>query len=76
MARNRISISFSKKYENEYELLLKEPNASELVCELLKKHYEGDVTNKDIMKRIEELINTNNIKEYDEDLRHALDSWD
>lgn len=76
MARNRISVSFSKKYEHEYDLLLKEPNASELICELLRKHYEGDVTNRDIMKRIEELIKNNNIKDYDKDLNAALDAWD
>lgn len=76
--RNRLSISFSKKYSREYELILKENNASELICELLKKHYEGDITNKDIMNRINELFsNLSNINiNIDEDLDEAIDSWD
>lgn len=77
--RNRLSISFSKKYSREYELILKENNASELICELLKKHYEGDITNKDIMNRINELfsnLSNININIIDEDLDEAIDSWD
>lgn len=76
--RNRLSVSFSKKYSREYELILKENNASELICELLRKHYEGDITNRDILNKITELFE--NIKidstNHDEDLKEAIDSWD
>ena len=78
MARSRLSVSFSKKYEKEYELILKEPNASELICELLRKHYEGDVTNKDIMNKIDKLFDKlkGGYVEEDEDLDDAIDAWD
>ena len=76
--RSRISVNFSKKYSKEYEMILKEDNASELICELLKKHYEGDITNKDIMNKIDKLFDKlkGGYIEEDEDLDDAIDCWD
>lgn len=77
--RNRLSVNFSKKYTREYELISKEDNASELICELLRKHYEGDITNKDIMNKIDELfgrLKDGYTEETDEDLDDAIDAWD
>ncbi|HSQ88720.1 hypothetical protein [Romboutsia sp.] len=34
-------ISFTEEYENEYNRLIKEGNASQLVCELLRDHYNS-----------------------------------
>lgn len=78
LTRSRVTVNFSKKYSKEYELLLQEKNASELVCELLKKHYEGDITNKDIMNKIESLFDKlkDGYEAQDEDLQDALDCWD
>ncbi|MGL4801867.1 MAG: hypothetical protein ACRC18_06350 [Cetobacterium sp.] len=77
-ARNRISVNFSKKYSKEYELILKEDNASELICELLKKHYEGNVSNEDIMNKLDKLFDKlkGGYIEEDEDLDDAIDAWD
>lgn len=75
MARNRISVSFSKKYSDIYELVLKEDNASELICELLKKHYEGDITNRDIMDKIEYILSNVKVNTIDTDLQNAIDCW-
>lgn len=75
MARNRISVSFSKKYSDIYELVLKEDNASELICGLLKKHYEGDITNRDIMDKIEYILSNVKVNTIDTDLQNAIDCW-
>lgn len=76
--RNRISVNFSKKYSKEYELILKEDNASELICELLKNHYNGYVTNNDIMDKLDKLFDKlkGGYIEEDEDLDDAIDAWD
>ena len=34
-------ISFTSEYQNEYDKLIKEGNASQLVCELLREHYSS-----------------------------------
>ncbi len=76
--RNRISVNFSKQYTNEYHLIMQEKNASELICQLLRKHYTGDVTNADIFNKIDELLHKINgvkIEIEDEDLDNAIDSW-
>lgn len=77
-SRNRITVNFSKQYTNEYNLIMQEKNASELICKLLRKHYTGDVTNKDILNRIDELFDKLNgvkVEIEDEDLDNAIDSW-
>jgi cytoplasmic iron level regulating protein YaaA (DUF328/UPF0246 family) len=33
-------VSFTEEYEEEYNKLLKESNASKLICELLRNHYQ------------------------------------
>lgn len=39
---NTKSISFNKYYEKEYKFLMEQSNPSSFVCELIRKHMQGD----------------------------------
>lgn len=36
MKKRKISVSFSKNYEDVYEFLIKKPNISQFICEVIK----------------------------------------
>ena len=42
MASKTKSISFKEKYSKQYDFLLEQDNPSGFVCELIKKHMEGE----------------------------------
>lgn len=54
MAKSKTkSISFKEKYNEQYDFLLKQDNPSGFVCELIKKHMEGE---DDFEKRVKEIL--------------------
>lgn len=50
MDRQIKAISFTEEYKSEYDKLLKEGNASLLICELVRDHYNKRYGLKDIEK--------------------------
>lgn len=50
MDRQIKAISFTEEYQNEYNKLLKEGNASLLICELVRDHYNRNYGISDIGK--------------------------
>lgn len=60
-ARQVKGISFSDEYMQEYLMLQREHNASQLICELLREHYSHNDYNLRCVKRdlthIKEILN-------------------
>lgn len=51
----RMTVNFSKEYEQEYEKLIKESSSSKVVCEAIKKYYFEQITkpsDEDIMEKL------------------------
>lgn len=54
MARSKTkSISFKEKYSEQYNFLLTQDNPSGFVCELIKKHMEGE---DDFESRVKDIL--------------------
>nr|DAE54197.1 MAG TPA: hypothetical protein [Caudoviricetes sp.] len=67
-ARQVKGISFSDEYMNEYLLLQRENNASQLICELLRDHYKHEDYNLRCVKR-----DLTHIKEILKDIMQTLE---
>lgn len=67
-ARQVKGISFSDEYMNEYLLLQRENNASQLICELLRDHYKHEDYNLRCVKR-----DLTHIKEILKDIMQVLE---
>lgn len=56
-------INFSKEYKEEYDKLIKEDNASKLVCKLLREYYNGKSIENDKISEIYNMIKNINTKD-------------
>ena len=55
MKKRKISVSFSKNYEDVYEFLIKKPNISQFICEVVRdKMLEGK--DKSLEEQVEQIL--------------------
>ena len=55
MKKRKISVSFSKNYEDVYEFLIKKPNISQFICEVVRdKMLEGK--DKSLEEQVEKIL--------------------
>lgn len=55
MKKRKISVSFSKNYEDVYEFLMKKPNISQFICEVVRdKMFEDQDSS--LEKQIEQIL--------------------
>lgn len=55
----RITVNFSKEYDDEYGAIIKENNASKVVCEALRDYYKinkNNMNNSDIINKLDVII--------------------
>ena len=59
MKKRKISISFAKNYEDVYEFLMKKPNISQFICEVVKDkmlEYEDKSLEEQVEQILDKLI--------------------
>ena len=59
MKKRKISVSFSKNYEDVYEFLMKKPNISQFICEVVKDkmlEYEDESLEEQVEQILDKLI--------------------
>lgn len=55
MKKRKISVSFSKNYEDVYEFLMKKPNISQFICEVVREKMFEDQDSL-LEKQIEQIL--------------------
>lgn len=64
MKKRKISISFSKNYEDIYDFLIEKPNISQFICQVVKEKMfqeQEDTLEKQVERIIEKLISDKGI---------------
>ena len=64
MKKRKISISFSKNYEDIYDFLIKKPNISQFICQVVEEKMfqeQEDLLEKQVEKIVERLISEKGI---------------
>ncbi|WP_313232124.1 hypothetical protein [Tissierella praeacuta] len=56
MKKHKISISFAKNYEDVYEFLIKKPNISQFICEVVREKMFEDQSNS-LEEQVEKILN-------------------
>jgi hypothetical protein len=54
--KHKISISFAKNYEDVYEFLIKKPNISQFICEVVREKMFEDQSNS-LEEQVEKILN-------------------
>lgn len=55
MKKRKISVSFSKNYQDVYEFLIKKPNISQFICEVIKERMLEEQNNS-LEKQVEQIL--------------------
>ena len=55
MKKHKISISFSKNYEDVYNFLIEKPNISQFICEIVKEKMVQEQDNS-LEKQVEKIV--------------------
>lgn len=74
-SQNKITISFSKEYQDVYQFLNCQQNASKVVCEIIRAHKTKDNLEATVEKVLSKLLK-NNLQSRDDDLKNAADNFD